>query len=200
MSLEALGDRHPDTLTSINNLGTLLHSKGELDEAALLLDEALAMRRATLGARHPHTLGSMNNFARLLYDQGRLEEACMLLSEALDGCVATLAEGHRTRLRSQAWLADVLRAQGRLPSARALLHASVLSTSRAALGFSVDTTLMLEAIDARLRCAEGGGLEPLKMALERMSTVLGPEHPETRRCATALAREIAIEDEVVPGE
>ena len=48
---------------------------------------------------------------------------------------------------------------------------------------------MLEAIDARLRCAEGGGLEPLKMALERMSTVLGPEHAETRRCAVALAQE-----------
>ena len=207
MSLAALGDRHPDTLTSINNLGTLLHSKGEVDEAALLLDEALSMRRVTLGDRHPHTLGSMNNLARLLHDQGRREEAGMLLSEALDGCVATLAQGHRTRLRSQAWLADVLRAQGRLASARAhlnasvlstalgpsvvttLMHASVLSTAREALGPSVVTTLMLEAIDARLLCAEGAGLEPLKMALERMSTVLGTEHPETRRCATALALE-----------
>ena len=191
MSLAALGDRHPDTLTSINNLGTLLHSKGEVDEAALLLDEALAMRRATLGDRHPHTLGSMNNLARLLHDQGRLEEAGMLLSEALDGCVATLAQGHRTRLRSLAWLADVLRAQGRLASARAHLNAGVLSTAREALGRAVDTTLVLEAIDARLLCAEGGGLEPLKMVLERMSTVLGTEHPETRRCATALALEVA---------
>ena len=142
MSLATLGDRHPDTLTSINNLGTLLHSKGEVDEAALLLDEALAMRRATLGDRHPHTLGSMNNLARLLHDQGRLEEAGMLLSEALDGCVATLAQGHRTRLRSLAWLADVRRAQGRLASARAHLNAGVLSTAREALGRAVDTTLM----------------------------------------------------------
>ena len=54
---------------------------------------------------------------------------------------------------------------------------------------------MLEAIDARLLFAEGGGLEPLKMALERMSTVLGTEHPETRRCATALALEASGESE-----
>ena len=30
---ETLGDRHPDTLTSINNLGLLLKAQGQLDEA-----------------------------------------------------------------------------------------------------------------------------------------------------------------------
>ena len=71
------------------------------------------------------------------------------------------------------------------------MNAGVLSTAREALGPAVDTTLVLEAIDARLLFAEGGGLEPLKMVLERMSTVLGQEHPETRRCATAVALEVA---------
>ena len=64
-------------------------------------------------------------------------------------------------------------------------------SAREALGRAVDTTLVLEAIDARLLFAEGGGLEPLKMVLERMRTVLGTEHPETRRCASALALEVA---------
>ena len=111
------------------------------------------------------------------------------LSEALDGCVATFAQGHRTRLRSQAWLADVRRAQGRIESARVLVEASVIGMAREALGPTVDTTLMLEAVHARLQCAEGGGLEPLKSALVRMSVVLGREHPETRRCGAALALE-----------
>ena len=167
----------------------LLKAQGKLDEAGVLLREALEASRATLGDRHPDTLGSINNLGRLLHDQGRLGEAETLLLEAHDGCAATLAEGQRTRLRSQAWLADVRRAQGRFESARALVDARVLSTARAALGPTVDTTLMLEAVHARLECAAGGGLSPLKAALERMRTVLGPEPTETRRCAVAFSQE-----------
>jgi len=153
-----LGDRHPHTLTFINNLGLLLQDQGKLDEAELLLREALEARREILGDRDANTLISISNLARLLQDKGQLDEADPLMSEAFDGCAATLAEGHRTRLRSQAWLADVRRAQGRIESARALVDARVLSTARAALGPNVESMLMLEAVDARLRCAEGGGL------------------------------------------
>ena len=184
-----LGDRHPHTLTSMNNLGSLLRDQGKLDEAGVLYREALEASRATLGDRHPDTLISISYLGRLLHDQGRLGEAETLLLEAHDGCAATLAEGHRTRLRLQAWLADVRRVQGRIESARALVDARVLSTALVALGPTVDTTLMLEAVHARLECAAGGGLSPLKAALERMRIVLGPEHAETRRCAVALAQE-----------
>jgi len=181
--------QHAQTLFSISNMGRLLQDQGKLDEAAPLCWEALEARRATLGPRHPDTLTSISNMGLLLYEQGKLDEAEVLLSEALDGCVATFAEGHRTRLRSQAWLADVRRAQGRIESAHVLIDASVIGMARKALGPTVDTTLMLEAVHARLQCAEGGGLEPLKSALERMSVVLGREHPETRRCRSALALE-----------
>ena len=37
---ESLGDRHPDTITSVNNLGLLLLRKGKLREAGKLLVEA----------------------------------------------------------------------------------------------------------------------------------------------------------------
>ena len=33
MDRKALGNRHPDTLTSTNNLGALLQARGQLDEA-----------------------------------------------------------------------------------------------------------------------------------------------------------------------
>ena len=35
-----LGDTHPDTLASIENLGTFLRDRGKFDEAELLLREA----------------------------------------------------------------------------------------------------------------------------------------------------------------
>ena len=63
---ETLGDRHPDTLLSINNLGALLLTQGKYDESEPLLREALQARRETLGDRHPNTLSSIGNLADLL--------------------------------------------------------------------------------------------------------------------------------------
>ena len=58
VSRETLGNRHPSTLTSSGNLGTLLKAQGDLAGAAPLLSEALQLRRETLGNRHPDTLAS----------------------------------------------------------------------------------------------------------------------------------------------
>ena len=72
-----------------------------------------------------------------------------------------------------------------------MLHNGVLTAAHTSLGPTVHTTLMLEAIDARLRCAEGGGLEPLRAVLLRMTTALGPLSPEVHRCERAIAEEEA---------
>ena len=100
-----------------------------------------------------------------------------------------MQEGHRTRLRAIGWLADALRAQGKTEEARALLDAGVIATAQASLGPKVNTTLMLEAIDARIKCAEGAGPNALRKVLERMNAALGPGNPETRRWQQALAEE-----------
>ena len=83
MSRETLGNRHPDTLTSINNLGELLHAKGNLAAAESLLREALEARRETLGNRHPSTLKSISNLSALLRSKGDLAAAELLCREAL---------------------------------------------------------------------------------------------------------------------
>ena len=84
MERETLGNRDPDTLTSINNLGVLLQAKGDLAaaEPQALLREALEVRRETLGERHPDTLASINSLGMLLYDKGELAAAEPLLLEA----------------------------------------------------------------------------------------------------------------------
>lgn len=50
----ALGDEHPDTLTSINNMAMLLQAQGKLDAAEPLLFEAASTARRVLGIDHPH--------------------------------------------------------------------------------------------------------------------------------------------------
>ena len=66
MSRATLGNRHPHTLSSINNLGSLLHDKGDLAAAEPLYREALEGQRKTLGNRHPATLNSIRNLGALL--------------------------------------------------------------------------------------------------------------------------------------
>ena len=70
----ALGEDHPDTLITVNDLGILLMKQGKLDEAEPLYWEALEASRATLGDRHPHTLVSISNMTLLLKAQGKLDE------------------------------------------------------------------------------------------------------------------------------
>jgi len=75
---EVSGDRHPDTLTSMNNLAALYKSQGKYDEAEPLYVECLATSKQVLGDRHPSTLTFMNNLAGLYERQERQEEARLL--------------------------------------------------------------------------------------------------------------------------
>ena len=70
-SREVHGDRHPATLTALNNLAMLLQDQGRYDEAEPLSREALDASREVHGARHPATLEALNNVARVLQAQGR---------------------------------------------------------------------------------------------------------------------------------
>ena len=90
---ETLGDRHPSTLASINNLGTLLKVKGDLAAAELLHREVLEVQRVSLGDRHPNTLISINNLGTLLYTKGDLAAAEPLFREALEVKRKTLETG-----------------------------------------------------------------------------------------------------------
>ena len=50
------GEEHPNTLTSISNMGVLLKAQGKLAEAEPYYREALEKRRRTLGEEHPMTV------------------------------------------------------------------------------------------------------------------------------------------------
>ena len=63
---ETLGDRHPSTLSSINNMGALLKAMGQLEEARPLLEEALQGRKETLGDDHQHTRNTIGLLDSLL--------------------------------------------------------------------------------------------------------------------------------------
>ena len=89
-----LGDRHPNTATSLNNLAGLYDSQGRYAEAEPLYQQALDIRQAELGDRHPNTANSLNNLAALYRSQGRYAEAEPLFQQALDIRQAELGNRH----------------------------------------------------------------------------------------------------------
>ena len=58
-----LGEDHPDTLKSANNLASDLRALGEHQAARELDEDTLARRRRVLGGDHPNTMKSANNLA-----------------------------------------------------------------------------------------------------------------------------------------
>ena len=64
---KALGFEHPDTLTSVSNLRSVLSSQGKYDEAEAMHRRALEGYEKALGLKHPDTLTSVYYLAFLYY-------------------------------------------------------------------------------------------------------------------------------------
>src|SRR5262249_42401630 len=80
---KSLGPEHPDTATSLGNLGGVLHDQGDLAGARPVIERALAIFEKARGPEHPTTATSLNNLALLLTDQGDFAGARPLFERAL---------------------------------------------------------------------------------------------------------------------
>ncbi|MCH8028683.1 MAG: toll/interleukin-1 receptor domain-containing protein [Candidatus Dadabacteria bacterium] len=136
-----LGEEHPDTLASMNNLAGTLGAQGDLKRARELQEKVLETRKRVLGEEHPDTLTSMNNLAGTLGAQGDLNGARELQEKVLEIAKRVLGEEHPDTLTSMNNLAGTLRAQGDLKGARELQE-KVLETHKRVLGERhTDTTI-----------------------------------------------------------
>ncbi len=73
-----LGEDHPDTLTSANNLALNLGTLGQYEAARRLDEDTLARSRRVLGQEHPKTLTAASNLALNLGALGQYEVAHQL--------------------------------------------------------------------------------------------------------------------------
>ena len=62
---KVLGEEHPDTATSLNNLAILLSDQGSYQEARPLYERALAIREKVYGEEHPYTKRVRQNLTTL---------------------------------------------------------------------------------------------------------------------------------------
>ena len=97
-----LGQEHPNTLSSVNNLAQCMGALGDAAGALPLYRRALEGSERVLGKEHPETLASVNNLAGCLQALGDAAGALPLYRRAADGFDALLGPDHPTSRRVRA--------------------------------------------------------------------------------------------------
>ncbi|RYP50970.1 hypothetical protein DL768_003636 [Monosporascus sp. mg162] len=95
-----LGEDHPDTLTSMNNLALTYWNQGRWKEAEELNVRVIETGKRVLGEDHPDTLTSMDNLASTYWNQRRWKEAEKLEVRVLETKKRVLGEDHPNTLIS----------------------------------------------------------------------------------------------------
>jgi tetratricopeptide (TPR) repeat protein len=184
-----LGENHPDTATSLNNLAGLYESQGRYSKAEPLYKQALAIIKAQLGDNHPLTAKSLNNLAALYESQGRYSEAEALYKQALAIWQRQLGNNNPDTAASLNNLAGLYEFQGRYSEAEPL-YKQALAIRKAQLGDNhPDTAASLNNL-AALYESQGrySEAEPLfKQALAIRKKQLGDNHPDTAKSLNNLA-------------
>jgi CHAT domain-containing protein len=178
---EVLGEKHPDTLSSLNNLATIYRNLGRLFEALPLLEKGYRLSKEVLGEKHPDTLSSLNNLAMIYSELGRLSESLPLSETGYRLFLEVLGEKHPYALSSLNNLASLYQDLGRLFEALPLLEKGYRLTKEELGEKHPDTLRSLNNL-ARIYQELGRLSEALPLFEKdyRLSKeVLGEKHPDT---------------------
>lgn len=138
---ETLGEDHPASLSSLNQLADFLFFQGRIDEVEPLDRKTLEIRRRVLGDDHPDTLRSLNGLAATYFSQGRYQEAAPLFEEGLEVRRRKLGDSHPDTLMLANNLAACYLEMGRCEEAEVLQREVVEGRTRV-LGPDHDQTAM----------------------------------------------------------
>jgi tetratricopeptide (TPR) repeat protein len=175
-----LGPKHPDTLTSVNQLGLSLQRQRRYDEAALMYQRVLEAGEV-LGQEHPDTLTSASSLGLVLEEQGKYEEAEAIYRQVLEVREKVLGREHPDTLTSASSLGLVLGEQGKYKEAEPM-YRQVLEAREKVLGREhLDTLTSFSSLGLVLE-GQGKFKEAEAMhqqALDGYKRVLGEKHPNT---------------------
>jgi tetratricopeptide (TPR) repeat protein len=177
----ALGEEHPDTLSSYNNLGQHYREQGKYAQAEQILTRVMDTRRRILGDEHPDTLITMANVGLVHHEQGKYAEAEPILTRVLEAEKRLRGEDDPETLISMLNLAKLYGDVGKLAQAEALLN-STIQLGRRRLGEEHPHVLRALNNLAAVFYSQGKYVEaePVFSSLvEVKKRILGDEHPET---------------------
>ncbi|MFF0855864.1 tetratricopeptide repeat protein [Streptomyces sp. NPDC003280] len=186
---QVLGDTHPDTLTSRNNLAYAYQEAGDLERAIPLHEATLAQCEQILGDTHPQTLTSRSSLASAYQAAGDLERAIPLHEATLAQCEQTLGDTHPQTLTSRISLASAYQAAGDLERAIPL-HEATLAQREQTLGDTHPHTLTSRNNLATAYQAAGelpSAIPLYEATLAQREQTLGDTHPDTLAIRNNLA-------------
>jgi tetratricopeptide (TPR) repeat protein len=184
-----LGEKHPDTASTMYDLAHLLRLQGDYAAAKPLIEQAVAIQEVALGPKHPDTAASLDELASLLRMRGDYAAARPLAERALAIRTAVLGPMHTQTAASLDNVAYLLWSRGDFPGARALATRA-LAVYEATLGPKDPTTaLSLNNLGFMLRSqGDYAAARPLaERALAISEATVGPQHPDTATCLLNLA-------------
>ncbi|KAJ5689571.1 Tetratricopeptide-like helical [Penicillium macrosclerotiorum] len=192
-SEKALGLEHPNTLGSVDHLGSVLAQQGKYKEAEAMHRRALEGCEKAVGIKHPHTLKSLSHLGFVLAQQGKYEEAEALHRRALEGRERALGIEHPDTIASVGHISFALTQQGKYEEAEAI-HRRVLEGCEKALGIKHPHTLKSLSHLGFVLAQQGKYKEAEAMhrrALEGCEKALGLEHPDTLTSVSYLGFALA---------
>jgi CHAT domain-containing protein len=136
-----LGEAHPDTARSLQDIGVDLTALAQYGQAEAVLRQALQIRRQRLGPDHVDTADSYDALGRALFQDGKLAEAEAAYHAAIDIDRKVLGEDAVATAYRYNDLALCLNAQGRFSEAEPLLRKD-LAIAKAKLGDDSPATAM----------------------------------------------------------
>ena len=180
-STRILGQDHPHTLVSRNNLAGAYRKAGRITEAITLYEKVLTDSTRILGQDHPHTLVSRNNLAGAYLSAGRITEAITLYEKVLTDRTRILGQDHPHTLVSRNNLAGAYRKAGRITEA-ITLYEKVLTDRTRILGQDHPHTLVSRNNLAGAYLSAGRITEAITLyekVLTDSTRILGQDHPHT---------------------
>ncbi|KAF7566037.1 TadD, Flp pilus assembly protein TadD [Pyrenophora tritici-repentis] len=190
-----LGQGHPDTLTSVSELGLVWESQGKYEEAEAMHCRALEGYEEVLGREHPDTPTSVSELGLVLESQGKYEEAEAMHCRALEEYEEVLGREHPDTPTSVSELGLVWESQGKYEEAEAM-HCRALEGYEEVLGREHPDTPTSVSELGLVWESQGKYEEAEAMhcrALEGYEEVLGQGHPDTLTSVSRLRNNQSID-------
>ena len=178
---KVLGDYHPDTATTYNNLGILYKNIGEYDKALDYYLKALAIKEKVLGTDHPYTAQTYNNLGVLYDNMGEYDKALDYYLKALAVREKALGTDHPDTAVTYHNLGNLYAYMGEYVKALDY-YLKALAISEKTLGtdhpYTATTYNNLDCLYYAIGKYRKA-LEYQEKALAIREKVLGPRHPDT---------------------
>jgi tetratricopeptide (TPR) repeat protein/predicted Ser/Thr protein kinase len=183
-----LGPDHPDTLTSMDDLGVLYNLQSKYAAAEALLSQVLAARQRVLGNDHQDTLATMSNLGLAIAYEGDVARAAPIFAKVLEADRRLLGEENPATLSVLDNLAGAYRDLGKWAEAQVLSERE-FELNRRVLGPEHPDTLNSMLALAAVYRALGNykAADPLFLAtIDSLRRAEGEEHWETANALSNL--------------